>query len=108
MSPMSKKDQNLKMIEEYLGNAFPGLEITLKEMKGFMEERPPQLFYTFQAGDKYFLALVRAVVEEETVFPVLDGKKAAEEMKNHPHAYVVVDKGPTGKGTEVKTTRIAF
>ena len=62
---MSKKDRNLMAIEEYLGDAFPGLEISSKEIQGTMEERPPQLFYVFQVGDHYFLALVRAVVEEE-------------------------------------------
>jgi hypothetical protein len=96
------------MIREYLGEAFPGLDITSKEVKGTMEDRPLQLFYTFQVGDDYFLALVRAVVEEETALPVLEGKKVAEEMKANPNAYVVVDKGPTGKGTEVKTRHIAF
>jgi hypothetical protein len=105
---MSKKDQNLKMIREYLEEAFPGVEITSKEIEGTMEDRPPQLFYIFQVGDDYFLALVRAVVEEETAFPVLEGKKIAEAMKTNPNTYVVLDKGPTGKGTEVKTRPIAF
>ena len=105
---MSKKDQNLKMIEEYLENAFPGLPIASKEIKVSIEDRAPQLFYIFQVGDNYFLALVRPVVEEETVYPVLEGKEVAEKMRNHPNAYTVVDKGSTGKGTEVKISSISF
>jgi nucleoside diphosphate kinase len=99
---MSKKHQNLRMIEEYLKDEFSGQEIRPKEVKGLVEERAEQLFYTFEVGDQYFLALVRALVEEETVFPVLEGKEIAEKMRSNPNAYVVVDKGPTGKGTEVK------
>ena len=106
--PMSKKDRNVKEIKEYLSGAFPGLEIRSKAMKGTMEDRPPQLFYVFQVGEDYLLALVRAVVEEETPFPVLEGKNVAEELKKHPNVYVVVDKGPTGEGTEVKTRDIYF
>jgi hypothetical protein len=98
---MSKKDENLQMTERYLEEAFPGQGINAKEIKGLKKDRPGQLFYTFQVGDQYYLALVRAFVEEETVFPVLEGKDVAEQMRNHPHAYVVMDKGPTGKGTEV-------
>jgi hypothetical protein len=99
---MSKKDQNLRMIEEYLKDEFPGQEIRPKEVKGLVEERAEQLFYTFDVGGEYFLALVRALVEEETVFPVLEGKEIAEKMRSHPNGYVVVDKGSTGKGTVVK------
>jgi hypothetical protein len=105
---MSKKDRNMKEIKEYLSGAFPGLQISSKAMKGTMEDRPPQLFYTFQVGDDYLLALVRAVVEEETPFPVLEGKNVAEELRKHPNVYVVVDKGPAGEGTEVKTSDIDF
>jgi hypothetical protein len=42
------------------------------------------------------------MVEEETVFPVLEGKKIADEMRRHPNAYVVMEKATAGKGTEIK------
>lgn len=99
---MSKKEINLKEIQEYLSKAFPGLELIQRERRGLMDDRPDQFFYCFEVGGQYFLAIIRAMVEEESVYPVLDGKGIAEEMRTHPNAYVVMEKGPTGKGTEVK------
>lgn len=61
-----------------------------------------------RAGADCVLAHVRAIVEEETVYPVLEGKDIAGELERHPDTYVVMDKGPAGKGTEVNTRRIHF
>ncbi|MDZ7700496.1 MAG: hypothetical protein U5R49_27405 [Deltaproteobacteria bacterium] len=99
---MSKKEGNLKEIKEYLSDEFPVMELIQRERKGLLEDRPDQFFYCFEVGGKYFLAVIRAMVEEETVFPVLEGKGIAEEMRSHPNAYVIMEKAPAGKGTEVK------
>lgn len=99
---MSKKDENLKMVQAYFESEFPDQKVISGEREGFAADRPNLLFYTFQVGDRYFLAVVRAVIEEETVFPVLEGEKIAEKMKNNPDAYVVMEKGPTGKGNTLR------
>jgi len=104
---MSKKDQNLKMIKEYLEDEFPGLEIVSMDIKGLMPDRPDQFFYGFKVGEEYFLAVIRAMVEEETVYPVLEGKNIAEQMRSHPLAYVVMEKGSFGKGVEVNIKAVA-
>ncbi len=104
---MSKKDENLKMINKYLEEQFPGQEIVPSDIKGLMEDRPDQFFYSFQVGGKYLLAVVRATVEEETVFPILEGKQIGEKMRSHPNSYVVLEKGDTGKGPEVKIKEVA-
>jgi len=98
---MSKKELNLKEIKEYLTAEFPAMEIVSADVKGLKPDRPDQFFYGFQVEGKYFLAIIRAMVEEETVYPVLDGKNIAQQMKSHPHSRVVMDKGDFGKGTEV-------
>ena len=98
---MSKKDLNLKEIKEYLTAEFPGSEIVPVDIEGLMPDRPDQVFYGFHVEGKYFLAISRAMVEEETVYPVLEGKNIAQQMKAHPHSHVMMDKGDFGKGTEV-------
>jgi len=99
---MSKKDNNLKEIQRYLKNEFPGIEVIQRDRKGLIDNRSDQFFYCFEVGGQYFLAMIRAMVEEETVFPVLEGKEIADEMRRHPNAYVIMEKAATGKGTEVK------
>ncbi|MDZ7700493.1 MAG: hypothetical protein U5R49_27390 [Deltaproteobacteria bacterium] len=104
---MSKKDINMRETKEYLSSEFPGMEIVPVETKGLMEDRPDQFFYGFQVGGKYFLAVIRATMEEEEVYPVLDGKNIADQMRKHPETYVVLVKGRTGTGTEVKIKELA-
>lgn len=98
---MSKKEINLKEIKEYLTAEFPDAEIVSTDIKGLHPDRPDQFFYEFQVEGTYFLAIIRAMVEEETVYPVLKGKNIAQQMKAHPHSHVVMDKGDFGKGTDV-------
>ena len=98
---MSKKDINMRETKEYLNNEFPEMEIVPVEIKGLMEDRPDQFFYGFQVGGKYFLAVIRATMEEEEVYPILDGKDIADQMRKHPETYVVLVKGRAGTGTDV-------
>jgi len=66
---MSKKKINSKEIKEYLTAEFPATEIVSVDIKGLRPDRPDQVFYSFQMEGKYFLAIIRAMVEEETVYP---------------------------------------
>ncbi len=104
---MSKRDLNIKEIKEYLTAGFPGSDIVSVDIKGLMPDRPDQFFYGFQVEGKYFLAIVRAMVEEETAYPVLEGKNIAQQMKSHPHSCVVMEKGRFGKGTEVHIEKLS-
>ncbi|MGM0428643.1 MAG: hypothetical protein ACQEQ7_15575, partial [Thermodesulfobacteriota bacterium] len=94
-------DINMRETKEYLSSEFPGMEIVPVEIKGLMEDRPDQFFYGFQIGGKYFLAVIRATMEEEEVYPILDGKDIANQMRKHPETYVLLVKGRTGTGTDV-------
>ncbi len=99
---MPKEEQNLKTVLAYLEDHFAAQKIVLGKQEALVEDRPDERFYTFQAGKQYFLAIVRAMILEETVFPVLEGERIAEKMKHNAGAWVVLDKGAFGKGNEIK------
>ncbi len=98
---MIKKDENLSKAKAYLESHFKGQSITLGEQDHLLTDRPEAFFYTFQVENRYFLAVVRAMVEEETVFPVLEGESIAEKMTQNAGAWVVIEKAATGKGNRV-------